>query len=281
MSTIPTSLTEKQFDEHVRPYISTAKRGFECQIPLYKVFNYILYRLHTGCQWYRLPIAPDPECSEKKEISHDAVYYHFRKWSRDGSLQKVWQGSIMTISSVLNLSELNLDGSHAIAKKGGEAVAYQGRKKAKTTNILPITDAQGFILASTGLIAGNHNDAYNLKPHLQTAFKSLKRLGLQISGAYFNADKAFDTKAARKTCFNHSLIPNIDENKRNRKGTKRGRKRLFNQEVYKRRFTSERSFAWIDKFRALLLRFDRCDIYFLGAHFIAFTLINLRHVLSH
>lgn len=43
MSTIPTSLTEKQFDEHVRPYISTAKRGFECQIPLYKVFNYILY----------------------------------------------------------------------------------------------------------------------------------------------------------------------------------------------------------------------------------------------
>jgi transposase len=280
MSTIPTSLTEKQFDEHVRPYISTAKRGFECQIPLYKVFNYILYRLHTGCQWYRLPIAPAPDCAEKKEISHDAVYYHFRKWSRDGSLQKLWEGSIMTIATVLNLSELNLDGSHVIAKKGGEAVAYQGRKKAKTTNILPITEAQGFILASTGLIAGNHNDAYNLKPHLQSAFKSLKRLGLDISGAYFNADKAFDTKAARKTCFNHGLIPNIDENKRNRKGTKRGRKRLFNAEVYKHRFTSERSFAWIDKFRALLLRFDRRDAYFLGAHFIAFALINLRHVLS-
>ncbi len=246
MSTIPTSLTEKQFDEHIRPYISTAKRGFECQIPLYKVFNYILYRLHTGCQWDQLPIALDPDGSEKKEISHDAVYYHFRKWSRDGSLQKVWEGSIMMISADLNLSELNLDGSHAIAKKGGEAVAYQGRKKAKTTNILPITDAQGFILASTGLIAGNHHDAYNLKPHLQTAFKSLKRLGLQISGAYFNADKAFDTKAARKTCFNHGLIPNIDENKRNRKRPKRGRKRLFNAEVYKRRFTSERSIAWID-----------------------------------
>lgn len=280
MSTIPTSLTEKQFDEHVRPFISTAKRGFECQIPLYKVFNYILYRLHTGCQWYQLPITSDPVDPEKKEISHDAVYYHFRKWSRDGSLEKVWEGSIMTISASLNLSELNLDGSHSIAKKGGDAVAYQGRKKAKTTNILPITDAQGFILASTGLIAGNHNDAYNLKPHLQGAFKSLKRLGLDISGAYFNADKAFDTKAARKTCFNHGLIPNIDENMRNRKGTKRGRNRLFNPEVYKHRFTSERSFAWIDKFRALLLRFDRRYIYFLGAHFIAFALINLRHVLS-
>ena len=280
MSTIPVSLTEKQFDEHIGPYISTAKRGFESKISLYKIFNYILYRLHTGCQWYRLPIMAEPGNPDKKEISYDAVYYHFRKWSQDGSLQKVWEHSIMTIAPALNLSEINLDGSHVVAKKGGEAVAYQGRKKAKTTNILPMTEAAGFIVASTGLIAGNHNDAYRLKPHLQKAFKSLKRLGLKISGAYFNADKAFDTKAARKTCFNHGLIPNIDENQRNRKSSKRGRKRSFNEEVYKRRFTSERSFAWINKFRALLLRFDRCEVYFLGAHFIAFAMINLRHLLQ-
>jgi transposase len=278
MSTIPTSLTEKQFEEHVRPFISVAKRGYECSIPLYKVFNYILYRLHTGCQWERLPIDPAPDDSRKKEISWHAVYYHFRKWSRDGSLEKVWQGSIMTIEADLNLSELNLDGSHAIAKKGGEAVAYQGRKKAKTTNILPITDGDGFIIATTGLIAGNHNDAYHLKSHLQTAFKSMKRLGLTIQGAFFNADKAFDTKDARKTCFNHGLLPNMDENVRNRKALKRGRKRLFNAEVYKHRFASERTFAWIDKFKALLVRFDRKDAYFLGAHFIAFAMINLRHV---
>lgn len=67
MSTIPTSLTEKQFNQQVRPYISTAKRGFECQIPLHKVFNYILYRLHTGCQWHQLPIDPDKEHPEKKK----------------------------------------------------------------------------------------------------------------------------------------------------------------------------------------------------------------------
>ena len=109
----------------------------------------------------------------------------------------------MTIADRLNLSELNVDGSHAIAKKGGESVAYQGRKKAKTTNILPVTDAQGYIIASTGLVAGNHNDAFNLKGHLQCAFKAMKRLGLHIHGAYFNADSAFDTKEARKVCFNH------------------------------------------------------------------------------
>jgi hypothetical protein len=138
---------------------------------------------------------------------------------------------------------------------------------------------KGFIIATTGLIAGNHNDAYNLKAYLRDAFKSMKQLGLNIQGAFFNADKAFDTLAARKTCFNHRVIPNVDENKRNRKITKPRRKRFFNAEVYKHRFTSERSFIWIDNFKALLIRFDPNDVFFLGAHFIVFAMINLRHVL--
>ncbi len=280
MSTIPTSLTEKAFDEHVRPYISVAKRGYECSIPLHKVFNYILYKLHTGCQWEMLPILPSEKDPRQKEISHYAVYHHYCKWSKDGSLENLWKGSILSIKSDLNLSELHLDGTHAIAKKGGESVAYQGRKRAKTTNILPVTDGEGFIVATTGLLAGNHNDAYNLKPHLQTIFKFMKRLELDFQGAFFNADKAFDTKDARKTCFNHGVLPNIDKNKRNRKTTKRGRKRFFNAEVYKHRFTCERTFAWVDKFKALLLRFDRKDIYFLGAHFIAFAMVNLRHIIQ-
>ena len=67
MSTIPTSVTEKQFNEHIRPYLSTAKRGYESKIPLYKIFNYILYRLHTGCQWHRLSIDPMQMIPEKKK----------------------------------------------------------------------------------------------------------------------------------------------------------------------------------------------------------------------
>ena len=192
----------------------------------------------------------------------------------------MWQQSILTIQDDLNLSELNLDGTHTLAKKGGQSVAYQRRKKGKTSNILPIMDGNGYIVASTGIIAGNHNDAYNLKPHLQAAFKGMKRLGLWIKGAYFNADMAFDTKDARKTCFNHGLIPNLPENPRNRKQPKRGRKRLFNAEVYQRRFCAERTFAWVDKFKRLLIRFERYDVCFLGAHYIAFAMINLRHVLD-
>jgi transposase len=280
MSKIPTKVTKDLFEQYISPYLSKANRGFVCSIPLYKVFNYILYFLHTGCQWAELPIAPAPDMPEKPELSYHAVYYHYRKWSKDGSLETVWKQSLVTIQANLNLSEINFDGTHILAKKGGESVAYQGRKKAKTSNILPFTEANGYIIASTELVAGNHNDAFNLKPNLQTAFKELNQLGLGIHGAFFNADSAFDTKDARKTCFNHGLIPNMPENKRNRKRPKRGRKRLFNKAVYTRRFCVERTFAWIDKFKRLLIRFERKDKYFFGGHCIAFAMINLRHKLA-
>ena len=67
MSTIPTSVTEEQFEQHIRPYLLIAKRGYECKIPLYKVFNYILKRLHTGCQWSELETASNPKHREKKK----------------------------------------------------------------------------------------------------------------------------------------------------------------------------------------------------------------------
>jgi len=279
MSQIPVELTESQFNTHIRPHLTTAKRGYVSKVPLFKIFNYILYRLHTGCQWSRLPIDKHPTDPDKKEITYHAVYYHFRKWSIDDSLKKVWEESILTIRDDLNLSDINVDGTHIIAKKGGESVAYQGRKKAKTSTILPVVDRNGYIIASTKLIAGNHNDAYQLKSNLQTLFKRMKTIGLVIKGAFFNADKSFDSKDARKTCFNHGLIPNICENKRNQKKPKRGRKRFFDKVVYKRRFVNERSFAWIDKFKQLLIRFERKDDYFFSAHCIAYAMVNIRNVI--
>ena len=220
------------------------------------------------------------EREARNEPSWQAVYDHWRGWSADGSLERVWQQSMVTIRDALDLQQMNLDGSQAIAKKGGQCVAYQARKRAKTSNILPITDKHGYVVASTGIVAGNHNDAFNLKPHLQHAFKAMKRLGLVIAGAFFNADSAFDTKEARKVCFNHQVVPNMAENKRNRKHAKRGPKRFFNADVYKDRFVSERSFAWIDKFRALLVRFDLKAANFLAGHHLAFALINLRHLFA-
>ena len=141
-------------------------------------------------------------------------------------------------------------------------------------------DKQGYIIGLARLFAGNHNDSYELKETIWKLFKDLQRLGLFYKGAIFNADKSFDSSEARKMLWNRGVRPNIPDNKRSRKHAKRGRKRYFTRAVYKQQFVIERDFAWVDKFRTLLIRFERKDVYWLGFHYIAFTLINLRELLG-
>ena len=113
---IPTELTELQFQTYVEAYLSKAKHGFVSEQPLYTIFNHILYKLYTGCPWPALPIEKGPD--GLPVMSFQVPSYHFRKWSNDGSLQKLFDASILSVKGELNLSELNLDGSHSAAKKG-------------------------------------------------------------------------------------------------------------------------------------------------------------------
>src|SRR3954453_18611281 len=78
--------------------------------------------------------------------------------------------------------------------------------------------------------------------------------------------------------FNRGMIPNINPNVRGRKQPKRGRKPFFDPAIFEERFfTIERVFAWEDKFRRLLLRFDRLSQLHDAFKTLAYTMINLRH----
>ena len=72
------------------------------------------------------------------------------------------------------------------------------------------------------------------------------------------------------------MIPNITENPRNRKRTKRGRKRLFNAAMHTLRTRVDRTFAWEDKFKRLLRRFEHMQQRHVGMKLLAYTLINVR-----
>ena len=102
------------------------------------------------------------------------------------------------------------------------------------------------------------------------------KTGFVLEGAYLNLDGGFDSMHNRKMIFNAGMIPNIKENPRHRKATKRGRKRLFNGAIHALRMHVERTFAWEDKFKRLLLRFERMQQRHYGMKLMAYTLINLR-----
>ena len=51
-------------------------------------------------------------------MSWQVPRYHFYKWSKDGSFERLFKAGILKIRYELNLAILNLDGSHSAAKKG-------------------------------------------------------------------------------------------------------------------------------------------------------------------
>jgi transposase len=103
-----------------------------------------------------------------------------------------------------------------------------------------------------------------------------KEVGVDLRGAYVNLDGGCDSTRNRKCIFNAGMVPNIPENPRNRKHPKRGRKRLFNKAIHALRLRVERTFAWEDKFKRLLLRFERIQQRHYGMKVMAYTLMNLR-----
>ena len=116
-----------------------------------------------------------------------------------------------------------------------------------------------------------------LLPQGLNALKQVaKQVGVDLRGAYLNLDGGFDSAHNRKCIFNAGMIPNIKENLRNRKRTKRGRQRLFNEAIHALRLHVERTFAWEDKFKRLLLRFEHIQQRHYGMKLLAYTLINLR-----
>ncbi len=54
----------------------------------------------------------------ENEITWQGVYYYYNKWSKDDSWKRVWISILRDYKQLLDLSSIQLDGSHTIAKRG-------------------------------------------------------------------------------------------------------------------------------------------------------------------
>jgi Transposase DDE domain len=164
-----------------------------------------------------------------------------------------------------------------VAKKGGDGISFSGYKHQKGKQVIAIIDHNGYGLAPLPVAPVNEADT-GLLPEGVNALKRVAKLtGLELNKAYLNLDGGFDSKHNRQVIFNAGMIPNIKENPRNRKTTKRGRKRLFDKAIHQLRDRVERTFAWEDKFKRLLLRFEHIQQRHYGMKLMAYTMINVRH----
>jgi len=252
------------------PHLAFGNNWNNTKVKLYQVVKAIIYRLKTGCQWRQIPLKQ----FFRVKYSWNSVYAHYRKWCDNGSWQKLWQHLLKKYKSLLDMSSVQLDGTHTPAKRGGEAVAYQGRKKCKTSNMLILSDVNGIPIACSEPISGNHNDAFGLVENFDGMAESLQKSEICIDGLFLNADAGFDTKPFRNCLFRHDVIDNIDKNKRNGKNDAS----LLDELLYKKRFVIERTNAWLDAFKAILIRFETKKSHWKALNIIAFCIILLRQL---
>lgn len=273
-------LSKSTIEKWILPHLTIGERGFETTVPLIEVVGAIFHRLKTGCQWRELPTK---QFFTSKILSWQSVFYYFNKWSKNGCWQKIWIDILSSNRQYLDLSSVEFDGSHTTAKSGGDAVGYQGRKACKTTNALFLSDNQGVMLAMSTPQQGQHHDLFEIQTLFKEICELLKKAHINLQGLFLNADPGFDSENFYKACENENIIPNVKPNPRNNSTeqqlefNQRG-KHIFDEELYKDRSVIEHANAWIDGFRALLIRFEFSVKNWMSLHFISFSIIFLRKI---
>jgi transposase len=275
---IPVYFNEKDFESFILPHLWVGSRGPKPKLPFWKIFHLILHILYTGEQWKMMPI--DKGRDGKPEIHYTRIWAKWKQWVEYGSIASIFYRSVELLKEHgrLDLSILHGDGSNTVSKKGGDLNGYSGHRHQKGNKIVSLQDNAGNVLAPMTIAPVNQSDMVLLTNSLNDLKTTCRKCDLLIpKGTVLNLDPGFDSRKNRKAVWNTNLKPNIKENPRNRKKPKCGRKRFFNKDIYAQRYKCERTFAWQDKFRRVLVQHEWYQHLFLGFNLLAFALINLRH----
>ena len=272
-------LSKSTIEKWIIPNLTVGERGFEPAVPVIEIVECIFHRLKTGCQWRELPTK---QFFSGKVLGWNAVYYHFNQWSKDGCWSKIWINILKENKHHLDLSSAEFDGSHTPVKNGGDAVGYQGRKACKTTNALFVSDSQGIMLAMSTPQEGQHHDLFEIQSLFDEICTILKKADISLEGLFLNADPGFDSDSFQEACQKENIILNVKPNPRNSTNQETELSPIgtviFDELLYEDRTVIEHANAWIDGFKALLVRFEFSVRNWMSLHFIAFSVIFLRKI---
>ena len=114
--------------------------------------------------------------------------------------------------------------------------------------------------------------------------ESMNRLGISLVDSYLTLDSGFDDGKNRNQIEYANLIPVIKPNMRGLKDREKinAKRDAFEEvrEIYQKRYTIERCFAWEDSYRKLVIRYETLPCTFMGFRYLAYSMINLKDVLG-
>lgn len=126
----------------------------------------------------------------------------------------------------------------------------------------------------------NTNDSALFPDSLKKLVDAAFRLGWSLQGVPLTLDAGFDSFENAQLIAQTGAVPVIRPNFRNTRNKQiiRRRIRAFKEHeaTYRLRHAVERSFAWEDKYRKLVIRYERLEATFKGFRYLAASMINFR-----
>ena len=226
-----------------------------------KVIRGIFWILDNGAKWKDLP---------REFGSKSAVHRHFQRWVREGVFERIMYeaGALVEDRGAYRLYECFIDGTFAKAKGGGDGIGCT--KAGKGVKIMVLVDARGLPVAVDTTSASPHES--RLVQQLFDWMLTEEVPERVIGDRAYDSDQLDEDLSAQGI----EMIAPHRKNRRPENATQDGRP----LRRYKRRWTVERTIAWIQHFRRLCIRWEKTTRLFQGYLHLGCALLLLRAVLG-
>lgn len=229
------------------------------------IFDAVIYALRTGCQWSAIP--------RESYAPGSTVHGRFSQWVKAGVFEKAWKVMLEYYDSEVGIAWKweALDGIITKAPLGGQATGPSPVDRGKSgTKRSVLTDGRGAPLALVATGANTPDKTVALETLDATGVPRPQKVVYRIH--HLCLDKGYDYEDVIEGVLGRDYILH---------GKKRGEgdKPIDEKKRHPaRRWVVERTHAWTNKFRRLLVRWERKTENYEAMIHLAFVLILYRLV---
>ena len=200
-----------------------------------KVLEGIIWVLRSGARWDDLP---------SSFPSSKTCHRRFKQWSKHGSFREILRSLVQKAAKrgEVDFNETYIDGSFVPAKCGGSGV--KACLKGKGSKIIAIIDRNEYPI-SIELVSANRHDVSQVERAIES--RLTRKMPKVIIG-----DKGFDSDPLDKKLRRRGIELIAPDRDCKRKKTQDGRKLRKS----KRRWSIERYFAHLKKYRRIAVRWE-------------------------
>lgn len=233
-----------------------------------KAFSGIVYILRTGSQWTEVP---------RIYGSKSAIHRYFQQWSEAGVFSDAWKKGLKEYDEKkgIDWQWQAADGAMTKAPLGGESTGPNPTDRAKSgTKRSLLVDSRGVPLAI--VVSGANTNDHLLLEQTLLALQAKPSIWIQllmllgIFKQHLCLDKAYDNEPSYKTLAAFDYQEHVAKKGQNPKDKEK------KPDSKARRWVVEAAHSWINRFRKLLVRFEKSDLSYLAFLHLACSIICFR-----